>query len=209
MWRLHNRYSGSRAMTLVEVAITSGLVVVIGGVLLGLLIPMRTNCMSGQDRLAMLSQARLTADSVLSILEASVNPASLDGPAQGPALVFSEGKCSVFSTKKLEAGDPQLYTIQNVKVGDNNRQQVQLSAAPPASKPSVEQKPQIAGLEKDRFSTSVTFSYATQMDSVDLVQFQKDLPPGAYPRMIRVQVLVEDPDRKQPEVRLTASVPML
>jgi hypothetical protein len=138
-----------------------------------------------------------------------VNPASLDGPAQGPALVFSEGKCSVFSTKKLETGDPQLYTIQNVKVGDNNRQQVQLSAAPPASKPSVEQKPQIAGLEKDRFSTSVTFSYATQMDSVDLVQFQKDLPPGAYPRMIRVQVLVEDTDRKQPEVRLTASVPML
>jgi len=55
----------------------------------------------------------------------------------------------------------------------------------------------------------VAFSYATQMDSVDLVQFQKDLPPGAYPRMIRVQVLVEDPDRKQPEVRLTASVPML
>jgi prepilin-type N-terminal cleavage/methylation domain-containing protein len=213
MWRLRKRLPGCRAMTLIEVLVVSVILVVVGGLLLGLLIPMRMNCMAGQDRLAMLSQARLVADGVLSVLESAVNPASLDAAPQATPLVFSEGKCVVISTKKSVGGDPQVYTIQNVNAGDTGCRQVSLATAPLSPDQNAAKsspgKPETLGAMGNRYSTTVSFSYATQMDSVETVQFQKELPAGTYPRLVRVHVSVKGIDKKLPDVQITASAPML
>lgn len=205
MFSPRNQRNSRRALTLIELVVTGTLVVIITGILLGILIETRRTAIRGQDQLAMESHARLIADEVRSVLEASVNPASLDLATTGTGLglAFTSQQCSLISSKGFDGKDFYRTTIQTAHDQENGPNRVEMATTVLDSARTLvpREGKRNLGLEQKKFSSTISFEYATSLDEVmeRKPSYQTDLKPGEYPRIIRIRVRVEPLDKKHAE----------
>jgi len=205
-------------LTLIELVVTITLVVLVSGILLGILINSRRSVTTGQTRLAMQSQARAVCDEVISILDGAVPPGSLDGSGQPVARVFGPTRCALVSSAHLRDGNFYLTTMESVTDPATDRKLARVSItvldAARTSGTARETKNREMGSSPE-LSTTIEFEYATEVNPAGLQPvFLETLPEGTYPRLVRVRVQVENPDRKDGDpggnpVEVTASVKIL
>ncbi|NQU42618.1 prepilin-type N-terminal cleavage/methylation domain-containing protein [bacterium] len=184
-WLRKNR---PRGVTLIELIVVSAILSVVLGLVFGIFMRTRTATLRGQEELAMETQARLVADQITSILQSATPPSALDGAVPPPE--FRPDACRIVSTRDSDGGLFQVWTISNVKAEDDGsrHQRVRLAAKPLDSEGSAQE--QMAGLQDDRFSTSVFFQY-TSRHSLRVDDYQTQLPADQYPLLIRVRVRVK------------------
>ena len=200
MLPLRNPSLNPRAVTLIEVLISTALLTVVCGVLFGIFISTRNNCDKSQNQLSMQSQALLTANQINSVLASAVKPSALDTPTTA-TLVFTGDKCAVLCGKDVDWKKPALYTIFN-----ETNKEFSVVVCENSGKPR-----RTFGLhQQSRFETKVNFQYATTLglptEDPTKAAFQSTLPAGEYPRLIRATVTVEDTRKEFKPCVLTESV---
>jgi len=186
-----------RGMTLVEMVVTSALLVIVVGILLGILIETRKSALQGQQRVALEEQARAVTNEIRSILEAAVPPDSLDLEGTSVTLRFGSDQCALISSKNSNGKDFYLTVIENAREKDLECVRLLTKVLDPARTLVPRESERILGTSWKEFSSTVRFEYATTIDeAMERKPFQKELNPGDYPRVIRIRVRVE-PAKKE------------
>jgi prepilin-type N-terminal cleavage/methylation domain-containing protein len=201
------------AFTLIELMVVVVISVVALGLVLGILIDTRKAVVSGQETLALRNEARMVADLIQRVLEASIRPSYLDGPSTATQLVFKADQCVVLSSHLFDGKDLHVWTIGNEAARDDRAGSVLCKPVSIATQRPMANFDIHPGLDSQKISTSVSFSYATQTSPSGMENFRNELGAGEYPVLIRAKVRAMDlGDAKKPgrpeSFEVIFSVPM-
>lgn len=180
-------------MTLLELLVVVGLVSVIAGVLLETLVSVDKGVRQGQDQLAMTWAAEQTAAGVTSLLRHAVAVSALDAEAPTGTYEFTPTKCVV-----LVVGDDgrelERATVEQSDPAKDKGACVRVESVPIGRAQDAGSKLVLGtGGAPERFSTTLTFKYATKIRAVGYVpDFKIQLAPGEYPQLVRIRIQVDD-----------------
>lgn len=218
-----------RAVTLIEVLVAAGVGTAVLGIVLGLMVQIRSACTSGQDRLTMQAHAEKLAEDISAVLYAAVAPASLDniGAEGASRLVCEPEKCAVVSALEFDGRDFYVLEIVNdvEEVGgeeeNKNAQVVSLRRHTLNAELTKHGREDVRSLgissrgddDKDRvkarFDTKVEFQYAQgPLGAERNVNLNDRLAPGKFPSLVKMHITVSDRTKQLQPFELVAAVRM-
>lgn len=200
-----------RAVTLLEVLVAIAAAAVIFAIAMGILITTNQTANRAIAHESLLQQAELAMKKVQSAIEATVWPEDVaSSPPTQAALVFTTNSLALLSSwHPTRAGRFCRYEFVTIeKVPDKG--DVRTIAGYLCDDPGGGPKPTFEKLGGE-FDSAIQFRYATQVGPDLQPVWQESLPTGQKPRLIWIELVVRDPERRDrrgqiEEMRLTTAI---
>lgn len=197
----------SRAMTLIEVMVTIGIMVVVMGMAFTVYDQTLKASLKMTTRQAAMDYSILTMDQIVGMLGDAIAPTDLDDPA-AVAASFGPGSLSVPVNKTGAGGGLYLLTLRRAKP---ERAEVPfeieqtLIKARGDSGALIKSTLALGGRVKD-FQIEMSFRYALESRPGEPVRYVDRLEPGQWPALIQVTLSATMDDYPKEPVALTTSV---
>jgi prepilin-type N-terminal cleavage/methylation domain-containing protein len=204
-----------RGITLLEVLVAIAAGAVIFGLAMGILITTNQTANQAMGKESLLQQTQLAMKEIRSVIEATVWPEDLATSLSAQTvLLFSKERLGIFSAHNPKGGQFAYCLLGNIPIfitKSGQAGEARSAAGYVRSDPRTGQAVSSFSLPTDKLESSIRFSYATEVGADLQPVWKENLPAGQKPRLIWVELIVRDRERKnrqgQPdEVRMTTAI---
>ena len=204
-----------RGFTLLEVLVAIAAAGVIFGIALGILVTTNQTVNQAIGKESVLQHAQLAMKEIHSVIEGAVWPEDLaTSPSINTSLVFEKERVGIFSTHNPTSGQFSYFMLGNIPLfvsKEGRSGEARSIAGCIRSHPRTGQSMSSFSVPRDKYDSTLEFSYATEGGADLQPLWRESLPPGQRPRLIWVELVVRDREQKNrqgqlEEVRLATAV---